>query len=529
MTRFLFLGLLVAMASSGWGTPSSWVATGPDGRLSYRADAQGNSIPDFSRAGYRGGGIPLPAVAVAATLAPQPAGDDTVRIQQALDEVGRRPADRDGHRGALLLQKGTYRVDGAQSRAKGRWPNADGSSLIVPDGVVLRGEGSGEEGTVIVATGTSRRNVILLGDTARAPAEIPGTRRLITDAYVPWSARSFSIERAGDLVPGERVAILRPGSDAWISAIGMDRIPSPAGRTPGNWQGKDYDFAIERTIVAVEGHRVTVDAPAMIALDVKFGGGFLFKIKPARAHEVGLESLRIVSEYKAGGEDEDENHAVFAVAFFSAENGWARDVVALHTSMGFIADGNSAFLWIKDCAHLDPVSPITGGRRYGFDVGGQYILVENCRTRNCRHAFSTGRKVRGPNVFLDCQGEDSKADTGPHQRFAIGTLYDNVHDAGLHVQNRTDRGTGQGWAGAQQVFWNCVATEGFIVQAPPTAQNYAIGCVGKILNATRSPDEAHGIIESPGARVSPASLYRRQLAERLSISHPPDETNSPTP
>ena len=39
---------------------SRWVQPGANGTLVYRADERGNTIPDFSRAGYRGGGVRLP-------------------------------------------------------------------------------------------------------------------------------------------------------------------------------------------------------------------------------------------------------------------------------------------------------------------------------------------------------------------------------------------------------------------------------------------------------------------------------------
>ena len=115
---------------------SAWVAPGPDGRLVYRADAQGNTIPDFSRAGYGGGGVRLPEVAKVLTLAPQREGDDGARIQAALDEVGQAPADPRGRRGAVVLQRGIYRIEGALA--------------IRASGVVLRGEGAGEKETVVL-------------------------------------------------------------------------------------------------------------------------------------------------------------------------------------------------------------------------------------------------------------------------------------------------------------------------------------------------------------------------------------------
>ncbi|MDR1280013.1 MAG: hypothetical protein LBK99_04250 [Opitutaceae bacterium] len=85
------------------------------------------------------------------------------------------------------------------------------------------------------------------------------------------------------------------------------------------------------------------------------------------------------------------------------------------------------------------------------------------------------------------------------------------------MQDRGDYGTGHGWAGAQQVFWNCEVAGTLVVQKPPTAQNYAIGSIGKYSDG-RYPDRPRGVIESPDKHVQPASLYRAQLAERQSAN-----------
>lgn len=103
---------------------------GPDPRPP--ADKEGNVIPDFSRVGYKGGGVAIPDVPTVRELSPQPSGDDTDRIQSALDAIGRRQPDENEFRGALLLKAGEYRVS--------RHLN------IRHSGVVLRGEGQSREG-----------------------------------------------------------------------------------------------------------------------------------------------------------------------------------------------------------------------------------------------------------------------------------------------------------------------------------------------------------------------------------------------
>ena len=121
---------------------SKWVYQGPNQKLQYATDARGNRIMDFSYAGYGGGGVRLPDVRNARSLEPT-AGDNTLRIQAAIDEVSRLPPDANGVRGAVVLQRGTYEVTGQLK--------------IGASGVVLRGSGPGNDGTVIRVGGPPHR------------------------------------------------------------------------------------------------------------------------------------------------------------------------------------------------------------------------------------------------------------------------------------------------------------------------------------------------------------------------------------
>ncbi|NJO25170.1 MAG: hypothetical protein HC867_04385 [Bacteroidia bacterium] len=62
---------------------TSLVYPGVDGKLVYVADSLGNKIPDFSNAGYKGGGAVIPYIPLKATLWPVP-GDNTPAIQKPL-------------------------------------------------------------------------------------------------------------------------------------------------------------------------------------------------------------------------------------------------------------------------------------------------------------------------------------------------------------------------------------------------------------------------------------------------------------
>src|SRR6187401_1502746 len=119
----------------------SKVYPGPSGRLVYVPDEQGNTIHDASHAGYRGGGVAIPTVPVRETIWPV-AGDNTAHVQAAIDKVSALPLDKSGLRGVVLLRAGYYRL---------ATPLA-----IQASGVVLRGEGMGDTGTILVGTGTGR-------------------------------------------------------------------------------------------------------------------------------------------------------------------------------------------------------------------------------------------------------------------------------------------------------------------------------------------------------------------------------------
>ena len=120
-----------------------------------------------------------------------------------------------------------------------------------------------------------------------------------------------------------------------------------------------------------------------------------------------------------------------------------------------------------------------------------------------------GSTVAGPNAFVDCRAEKTHADAGPHHRWSVGTLYDTLKlpDGELNIRDRGNMGSGHGWAGANQVCWNC-EVKSIIVQDPPTARNWAIGCTVK-------KKDGNGDWESVDKPVEPRSLYEAQLKERL--------------
>lgn len=472
---------------------------GPCGKLVYRtyaAEGEAESahrLPDFSYAGYEGGGVAIPNVAVAVTVDPV-AGDDRANIQAAIDQVASLPVGADGFRGAVLLHKGKYEV---------------GDTLVIEaDGVVLRGEGQGANGTVITATAAKQYSLIEARGKGSGFGEVAGSRQGITDKLVAVGSRSLKVASGAGFSVGDAVVVLRTPNQDWIDALGMGQY----GWTPGA-----YEVEHERTVVAVSGDQIEIDAPIVDAIEDKYGGGTVFKSNvTGRVRHVGVEDLRLDSTYSG---DTDEDHGWTAVRLARARDSWVRRVTALH--FGYSAAtlaGDTIRSTVEEVAHLDPISQITGGRRYSFYVDkGSRNLFQRCYSRNSRHSFVTGSQVAGPNVWLDCLSEQTHADDGPHHRWATGLLFDDTKGGELKVQNRKDSGSGHGWSGAQVLFWNAEA-DSLVCDAPLGAMSWAIGCVGTKSEGDWAPEEPFGWWESHGAPVGPRSLYLQQLQDRLGLS-----------
>lgn len=466
------------------------VHPGKDGKLVYIPDYRGNRIPDFSAAGYMAGSADIPEVPVRITLHPQP-GDDTRRIQAAIDEVAALPPDREGLRGAVLLSRGVYQIEDTITIAAG--------------GVVLRGEGAGDQSTgpwfdpgtdpgldglrqslaekpatVLIAV---RHAGNLPGIRLRGPYE-PGPRATpseILDLYVPVGAVSFTVAGAGDYRLGESIIVRRTGNRDWIRAIAMDNIPPRPHvhlHAIRQWQPFNHDF--ERRITSIDGQRITIDAPIFTAIEHRWGGGRIYQRGDSRRlARSGVERLRLI-QYPAWRDDEGKMHLRgTAVGVENVDNGWVRNVVAEHFHGAAFSVARSRWISLLDSAALlaDPPMVSDGVPSYGFSIAAQEVLVKGCYALKCRHPFVTAGPEAAGVVFLESRGERSSAASQPRYGWSSGGLFDNVEDFLITFMNRLNFSSGHGWAGANHVAWN---TRGrLICERSPGAQNWAIGHYGQ--------------------------------------------------
>lgn len=502
-----FSGLLVGLtallaAALSLAADVPRVKLGADSKLTYTADSAGNRIIDFSTAGYSGGGQAIPFVPVRVIV--EPGGrHDRERIQAALDLVAALPRDAAGFRGAVLLRPGRYLIDT--------------TLRLGASGVVLRGSGEGDDDTVLVATGTSRRALIEVSGTGNA-AEIAGSRREVTDTYVPVGAIQLSLADTRGLAAGDRIIVQRPCTAEWVALLGMNLFPGWRAEGRLHWQPGSRDIRWDRVIAAIDGNRLTLDAPLTTALDRAYGGGSVYRYEfSGRIDHVGVENLRAVSEFDHAF-PLDEEHAWVGVALDKVENAWVRQVTLRHFSGYAInAQADTKWLTIEDCTALDPVSELASYRRRVFSIGGQLTLVQRCRSEHGLRDFTTGFVAAGPNVFLQCSAREALDYSGPVESWASGVLYDSVIIRGnaLRLLNRGVDEQGSGWAAANSLLWNCEATD-IQAQSPPGGFNLAYGCRGDVTDdmvpRAGDPTALHDI--GRGGPIKPASLYLAQLAER---------------
>jgi len=274
----LLLGTSLVAGAAPKGPPPVLSVNG-DGKLVYDKDEHGNRVPDFSSCGYAGGDKEIPTVPICVVVTPIK-GDETKRIQKAIDYATSLPVDSNGVRGAVLLLKGRHEVLGGLR--------------ITNSGVVLRGEGIGEDGTILVATGTSRRTLITLrGRDDRAAHANDGWQ--ISDSYVPVGAEHFNLKDAGVLKVGDAVLIGRPSSKKWIEALSAMDFGGGEG---GGWKPGSRDLVWDRVITSIDGNRVGIDAPITTSIDTNFSNGEVKTYSwPGRIRNVGLENLRLESTF----------------------------------------------------------------------------------------------------------------------------------------------------------------------------------------------------------------------------------------
>jgi len=490
---------------------SEWAHAGKDGKLVYKTTAAGDRLMDFSYAGYMGGGVALPNLPVKYTVSPS-GKDDTEPIQSAINKLAAMPLVN-GFRGAVLLSPGIF--------------TCSGSISLPASGIVLRGSGAGKNGTTINMTGNRHAAVVIGknmlapgGESEEAPATPPPSAGMketrITDAYVASGTRRFTVSDASGFTTGDRIDIRKPVTDSWVHFMQMDNLTRDG--KPQTWIGKSRKLVMQRTITAIDGNTISIDVPLADAFDASYldPPGVLVSKAPAssRITQAGLEHLHIQCpplEIAYG-------NAPYSGIRIGGDDCWVKNVYFEETMNTTTLAGNRITMQQVVVTHTYP--NLGASKPTDFSIEGSQNLIDRCASTGDNTYFVwTSSLAPGPNVLLNCTFRGHGSRIQPHQRWSTGLLADNctIAGGGLDFMNRGVAGSGHGWTMAWAVAWNCIAKT-YIIQNPPGAINWAIGCIGREQTARlfdSQPILAEGNFDSHGKPVAPQSLYLAQLVDRL--------------
>ncbi len=428
---------------------------------------------DYSYCGYKAGEQTIPMVEIKAVV-PAMKEDATAHIQAALDYVSSLPLDKNGFRGAVLLEPGQYMV------SKTLW--------IKSSGVVLRGSGMKENGTELLAVTPDRMSIIRVkGKDDRRYDE---TSLAISQAV---AVGDLSVE-----VPGHR---FRQGDIIRIFQGGQSQGLRVA-------MGPSW----ERMLTAVDDTSLQLDAPLTYGLspeNVK-----VQKMQwPGRVSNIGIENLRINSVYDESN-PKDENHAWIGIALENVRDAWVRAVEFHHLAGSAVFVGESASrISIQDCKSLEPVSEIGSQRRYSFYVKGSQVLCLRIQAEYGYHDFAVGA-THGPNAFVQCWSLWPHSYSGCVDSWSSGVLFDICSVSGnalrTDIPNYADAFSG--WTTTNTTFWNSTASIVSCVKPAVAGNNYSFGAWGQF--------NGKGYWDGCNNHASPWSLYYSQLERRLGKGSP---------
>lgn len=462
-----------------------------EGKLSFTADNQGNQIPDFSYAGYMASEKAIPNVENK-IFVPKQEEDATQKIQSAIDYVSNLKPGKSGFRGAVLLDKGTFKISG--------------TLYIKKSGVVLRGSGNTENGTILLGTGLEREALIkVLGVDDRKY----GDTFEFSTSYSPLGTQKIQLKNASKLKPSDEITISKPLTDNWIKQLKMDDFGAETGWV--GWKKGDWEITWNRVVTKINGNEVTLSAPLTMTLDDTYG---ISKVTAytwsGRIEQIGIENILMKSTYDASNL-KDEEHRWLGISIENTRNAWVKQVAFKHFAGGAVSLlKTSQQITVEDCIATEPISEIAGFRRHTFYTEGQQTLFQRCYSEYGYHDFAVGGfGTTGPNVFVQCESHLPFNNSGAIGSWATGVLFDIAYIDGnsLSYNNREQNGRGAGWTAANSVIWETSASK-IECYNPPTAQNWAFGVWGGIMAGDGHWKEVNG-------HISPRSLFYAQLENRL--------------
>ncbi len=529
-----------------------------DSSLGYVLNQKGARLIDFSKAGYKGGGVKIPnfheLFSENRIIKIFPSGeDDRQAIQDAINTISTWDLMTNGYRGGIELQNGVFYVS---KHPQGKVHTFE----INKSGIVIKGISGNlkdDAKTIIIQKDKSTSTFYVNGFGAIEQFNTK-TPIKVDQPYVPVGTKTIRLARLDTLEIGDNIMIYVKPTQKWV-----DNFP---GWNLGEFSatiGDDKNIRMERKITKINPSTNTIGLDASITTQIDIANGYSNAVvypitDDQRTRNIGFQDFILAADFDCSeiittnqvtinciteeGEFNFFNDALQSargIDFYRGKDGWAKNLTGMFFRESFITSNNIFHqLTVQDCAMLDGVSEDNiqihkGGDDYSFNISSSNSLVQRCYSRNARHSF-TLNNTTSMVVFLDCLSEKEHLSLEPHQKWAHGVLYDNVKtDGQFKLQYGVDpvEKIFHNQKAANSVLWNITSNskrrgEPFMYLDKPKndlGYNWVIGYKfdGCSDNRIANPsDSIHGdiaYVEAANEYVYPRSLFLRQLKDRLGI------------
>lgn len=445
---------------------------------------------DYSTCGYHAsvGGIPDVRNAVFVDCQSDDA-DASLRLQRAIDYVSRLKADKQGHRGTVLIGEGTFYLDKPLR--------------ISASGVVLRG--MGKRKTKLVKRGTDRGALVYIEGQS---AMTKGDTIMVADQKLAAGSQDITLSSTAGIKVGERIMIFRPSTKEWIESLGCNDFGGGLDYT--GWKPSDIDMKWTRTVESVKGNVITLDAPITMAIDQKYGRAMVItSYNKGEITECGVENMTLASQHNDWN-PKDEDHCWDGVWMNNAGDCWVRRTDFLHFAGSAVnLQRQTRRITVEDCIASEPVSEIGGWRRRVFLTRGEQNLFQRCVSKEGYHDFAADFAAPGPNAFVQCDAEGALSFSGSVGSWAPGLLFDvvNIEGGDLSFRNLENWQMGTGWNTANSMMWQCTASTLYCYSPDKDNRSSANACWGTMTG--------NGEWSGSNDAVTPRSLFYDQLQKRV--------------